>query len=110
MSEPLRRPSYKQIGDTFSPAKRQVVDVYCYHCGKTTRIAGVSIIDSAVSFWQERHDRLLGSLNEVVARCHLVHGTDPMREDFMRWLISIRESHNLDNEGEGWKSARKSDQ
>lgn len=68
------------------------VDLSCHHCLRVTRVTTKSLADKEARHWREAYERLLSSLNDVVERCHLIHGTDPMRDDFMRWLINIRES------------------
>ena len=104
-SEPRRRLSmaWRQTGDSLSPTKVQTVDADCCHCGRRMYFAAPSIIDAAERHWRERYERLLGQLNDAVARCHVKHGTDPMREDFQQWLIDIRAQLKIAEEGEEWK-------
>jgi hypothetical protein len=106
MSDPIRRPSlsWKQAGDSLSPGRLQTVDADCCHCGRRMYFPAPTIIDAAERHWRERYEALLGSLNEVVAKCHVKHGTDPMREDFQGWLIEIRKQLKIAEEGEEWKS------
>lgn len=78
----------------------------CAWCGKSTRNLAPPIIDEAVDMWREKYEHLMGSLNEVIAECHLKHGTDPMREDFVKWLMSVRQEMGIDQEGEEWKDGK----
>jgi rRNA maturation protein Nop10 len=103
MTKPLSRAvKWIQKGDSLSPDRMQVLDVNCRCCGNRTRIPAPTIIDAAERYWRERYERLMGSLNEVVARCHVKHGTDPMRQDFQKWLIALREKLGMED-GEEWK-------
>lgn len=75
----------------------------CYHCGMQTNTPMDCVHDAEVKMWRERFEKLLSSLNEVVKKCRLVHGDDPMRADMMRWLEDLRDKKPWETCGEEWK-------
>lgn len=106
--EPLKRHSISWYAgnshDHIEPM--QIVEIPCFHCGKRTRMSAPSIINAHDDHWKERFEKLMASLNDAVKLCNLKYGTDPMREEFMKWLLKIREEHGLDSKGEEWKRGK----
>ena len=75
----------------WAPAPTRVVDVPCFHCGKTTRIHQQRAEDAETKYWREKFEQLMCSLNGALETCQMLHGDDPMRIGFERSMIELRE-------------------
>jgi len=78
----------------WAPAPTRVVDVPCFHCGKTTRITQQRAEDAEARYWREKFEQLMCSLNGALETCQMLHGDDPMRISFERSIIEIRQQHS----------------
>ena len=101
MSDLSWRPSKEPT--PFEPRPMAIVDVSCKRCRYTYRYPLTRVQSREAQYWQERCERLMGSLNSAVERCRTAHGDDPMRQDFAAMLLRIREHFGIREEGEEWK-------
>lgn len=68
------------------------VSLDCYNCGHTTKVMDVQVIDATADMYRRMYEDLKGRMNEAIRTSHMIHGDDPMRQDFVAALIKIRES------------------
>jgi hypothetical protein len=68
------------------------VSMECYHCHGVTKVHDVQIIDAVADMYRQMYEDLKGRMNEAIRNSHMIHGDDPMRQDFVAALIKIRES------------------
>lgn len=70
----------------------QTVEMRCNNCGDMHRVSAVQVIDATADMYRQMYENLKGRMNEAIRNSHLIHGDDPMRQDFVAALIKIRES------------------
>lgn len=95
--------------DPFTPEPLKTIDCTCYHCGKITRHPMKSVESAEAKYWHDRHDRLLGGMNQALADVRSMFGDDPMSIMTRDLLVRLREAMQLlrlDSEGEEWKGKR----
>ena len=110
MSKVFTRPNlcWNYCGRDMMPpfAPMLTLNVRCYHCGGETRIPGPTVCDTLAKKWEDRYDRLMASLNDMLAVCTKIHGDNPVARE-ARWCLEqleiIREKFSKAEEGEEWK-------
>jgi hypothetical protein len=75
----------------FRPEPIKTAEFECFHCRDKTVISVRTIESKESEYWREKYQTLMGSLNQALSDCNMLHGDDPMRIFFVNRLIEIRE-------------------
>ena len=79
----------------FDPRPMATIEARCFHCGLATITPLLHVQSEEAKYWQQRYDGLLGQLNGAIQQSHMIHGDDPIRQDFVRSLLKIRKQFEI---------------